>query len=325
MINQLVSGDMVRRELRDLSEPHGSDVVRLGAGAQSGFSVRDGDGHIFVVAMTDIQRKRVVDVAFAEGDAPPAWVLLELAHHVIDQQIDVAGFEGRCGLVMDERGYLHSVLDLPDELTLSSPLHFGGPYELRLPLRLVSTRDFVLIGAAITRTPDFMEIEGDTDLSECAFGSNSLPEGAVFRRNLVLSKSSCDNLPRRLSVGRWLKMKSTEIEVIPSSARIGGGIDAGNSELRVVPPGFDVMGDLILSGSRVRRLSGVTIRGDLFVERMPGLDIREDCEVDGKIFTDDLDMIAVSPRHASKVFVRNPFGYERPQASWLAAQPAVAI
>lgn len=301
----------MRRELRDMASAHGGNVVRLGADAQAGFSLRDSAGLPCLVAITDTHRKRIVDVAVPGTVAVPAAMFIELAEYIREAGIAVDGNESRCGLVRDVEGNLHSLFDLPERLELARPVHFHGDYEIRLPLILRSSSDFVLIGAEITRSPDVVEIDGDADFSECRNGC--LPEGSAFGRNLVLSRSTFPAIPRRISVGRWLRISGTPIEVIPSSARIGG-LDAVDSALRVIPPGMEIPGDVILSGSQVRRISGMRIGGSLYAERLPSFEVTEDCEIGGHVYADRNGSMSLPIGNRSRLFHRSPFGYERSEA-----------
>jgi hypothetical protein len=310
VIGELVSGDMVRRELRDMAAAHGESVVKLASASSFGISVRDGSGRICLVAMLDAGRNLITDVAAPLLSTAPAEVYQALFDHLKMSSLSVVGVEGKCGLVRDTAGELHSIFDMPEELELDERFYLHGAYDIALPRRLRSTADFILIGARITSMCQKIEIGGDADFSECEF--ETFPDRASFHRNLVVRGSTMRKLPRGISVGRWLKMSETKIEAVPVSARIGLGIDAENSTLRIIPPGFTVAGDLLLSGTRTRRLSGVSAGGNLFVERIANIEIGEDCEIGGNIYTDDAD-IRLSARHEGKAYLRVPFGYERMQ------------
>jgi hypothetical protein len=311
VIGELVSGNMVRRELRDMAEAHGESIVRLSTDSSFGISVRDGAGRICLVALLDHGRKRITDIAVPPSTLVPMEVYRELFDHVERASLSIAGVEGKCAVVRDAAGDLHSIFDMPEELDLDAGFYFHGTYDIALPRSLRSTSDFILIGARITSMCQKIEIGGDADFSECDF--ETFPDNSVFQRNLVVRRSTMRKLPRGISVGRWLKMGGTEIEAVPASARIGIGIDAEDSSLRIIPPGFSVTGDLLLSGTRAKRLSGLKVGGSVFIERIAGVEIHDDCEIDGNIYTDDPD-IRLSGRHSEKVFVRSPFGYERRSA-----------
>ncbi len=308
VIGELVSGDMVRRELRDMAAAHDESVVKLASESSFGISVRDDFGRIFLVAMLDSSRRRITDIATPMLAPVPAEIYRTLFDHLQRASISAAGVEGKCALIRDSGGELHSVFDMPEELDLDRDFYFHGNYDIALPRKLRSTADFILNGARITAMCKQINIGGDADFSECDF--EALPDRATFHRNLVIRRSTIRKLSRGISVGRWLKMGGTKIETVPMSVRIGIGIDAENSSLRIIPPGFSVRGDLILSGTRVRRLSGVNVGGSVFVERIAGIDIGDDCEIGGSIYIDDSG-IRLAERHAGRAFVRTPFGYEK--------------
>lgn len=312
MIGELVSEDMVRRELRYMAEAHDQGVVvRMSTNSSFGISVRDASDRTCLVAMLDGGRRRITEVAVQPLGIVPPEVYRELFDHVRQADISIAGVEGKCAVVRDAAGTPHSIFDMPEELELDAGFYFHGGYDIALPRRLRTSSDFILIGARITSMCETIEIGGDADFSECEF--ETFPERTVFHRNLVVSKSTIKKLPRGIVVGRWLKMAGTEIETVPASARIGVGIDAENSRLRIIPPGFAATGDLLISGTRIRRLSGVQIGGNMFIERMAGIEVGDDCEIAGNIYTDDAE-ISLPARFSQKVFIRNAFGYERRKA-----------
>ncbi len=294
-----------------MAEAHGDSVVRFSSGSCFGISIRDGSDRICLVALLDSSRRRVTDIAVPTSILVPREIYRELLEHVQRKSLSIIGVEGKCAVVRDAAGHLHSIFEMPEELELDAGFYFHGAYDIALPRRLRSTEDFVLIGARITSMCQKIEIGGDADFSECEF--ETLPDKSVFHRNLVIRRSTMKKLPRGISVGRWLKMGGTGIETVPVSARIGIGVDAENSRLRIIPPGFTVTGDLLLSGTKIRRLSGVQIGGSVFIERIAGIEIGEDCLIAGNVYTDDAG-ISVPDRISNRVFVRNPFGYERRSA-----------
>jgi len=311
VISHLVSGDMVRRELRDLNAFHGRTVARLmqGPEAAAGFSVRDRDGVVHLVALLDHNRKRITDVMRPIEETVPSSAYLELAHHVIETGLSVDGIENLCGLVRDSEGQLHSLFELPQDLDLSSPVVFHGPYAISLPRMLRSTSDFILMGMKFLAMPEHLEIRGNADFTECEF--DGIPDRSTFHEDLSITSSTIQRLPRGLFVGRWLKMRGTSIDTLPGSIRVGVGIDAEDSGLRIVPPGFELAGDLRISGSSVRRLVGVRIGGSLYIERMVSPELADDCEIGGNIYADTFPC-SLSGHLAGKTFVRTQFGYERP-------------
>lgn len=311
MIGELVSGDMVRRALRHMAEAHGDSVVRFSSDSCFGISIRDGSDRICLVALLDSSRRRVTDIAVPTSILVPREIYRELLEHVQRKSLSIIGVEWKCAIVRDAAGHLHSIFEMPEELELDAGFYFHGAYDIALPRRLRSTSDFILIGARITSMCQKIEIGGDADFSECEF--ETLPDRSVFHRNLVIRRSTMKKLPRGITVGRWLKMGDTGIETVPVSARIGIGVDAENSRLRIIPPGFTVTGDLLLSGTKVRRLSGVQVGGNVFIERIACIEIGEDCLIAGNVYTDDAG-IRVPDRISNRVFVRNPFGYERRSA-----------
>jgi hypothetical protein len=319
LISELVSVDMIRRELRDMAEAHGETVVRLASDSSYALSVRDDSERICLVAPLDSSRRKIVDVVTPVSAQVPSACLVELAEQVRLHDLSVAGFEAKCGLIQDSSGKIHSVFALPDELELDTKFYFNGSYDIVLPRRLVSTSDFVLIGARILSMCEAIEIGGDADFSECDF--ESFPDGAKFHRNLVVSRATMRRLPRGITVGRWLKMVASEVDTIPVSARIGHGIDAENSSLRIIPPGVEIPGDLKLSGTKAKRLSGLKIGGSLYVERVPGMEISDDCVIDGNIYTDEASM-PKGEAHSRKTYLRVPFGYEKAGAARFKRSPS---
>ena len=308
MIGELVSGEMIRRELKYMAEAHGGSVERLAPNSSFGISIRDGSGGICLVALLDSDRKRLTDIAVPPSVVVRQEVYRELFEYVREKSLSIEGVEGKCAIVRDAAGDIHSVFDLPAELEMDCSFNFHGAYDIALPRILRSTADFIMIGARITSMCQMIEIGGDADFSECDF--ETFPDNSVFHRNLVVRSSTIRRLPREISVGRWLKMGDTGIDALPVSARIGTGIDAENSSLRIIPPGFTLTGDLLLSGTRVRRLSGVHVGGSVFVERVGGIEIGDDCLIAGNVYTDEAGL-SVPSRISNRVFVRNPFGYER--------------
>lgn len=312
MIGELVSEDMIRRELRNMAEAHERGVVvRLSTNSSFGISVRDASDITCLVAMLDGGRRRITEVVSQPSGLVPSEAYLELFDHVRQADISIAGVEIKCAAVRDAEGTQHSIFDMPEELELDTGFYFHGGYDIALPRSLKTTADFILTGARIASMCETIEIGGDAEFSECEF--DTFPEKTVFHRNLVVSKSTIKKLPRGITVGRWLKMAETEIETLPVSARIGAGIDAENSSLRIIPPGFATTGDLVLSGTRVRRLSGVRVGGSVFIERVADIEVVDDCEIAGNIYTDDAG-ISLPSRLSDKVFIRKPFGYERRNA-----------
>lgn len=294
-----------------MAEAHDQSVVRLSTDSSFGISVRDASGRICLVAMLDAARRRITEVTVPPSGIVPSEVYRELFDHVQRVNISVAGVEGKCAVVRDSEGTLHSIFDMPEELELDAGFYFHGGYDIALPRRLRTSYDFILIGARIRSMCETIDIGGDADFSECEF--ETFPERSMFHRNLVVRRSTIKKLPRGITVGRWLKMGGTEIETVPVCARIGAGIDAENSSLMIIPPGFAATGDLMLSGTRVRRLSGVHIGGSVFIERVAGIEVGDDCEIAGNIYTDDAG-ISLPGRLSNKVFIRKPFGYERRNA-----------
>jgi hypothetical protein len=312
MICELVSGDMIRRAVRDMAEAHGDSVIRLVSSTSFAISIQDQSQKPWLIALLDTNRQRVIEVVATTMSHVPIEVYQEAFQYIVENQILIDGFENKLGVVRDANNEIHSMFAMPGELELHAPFYLYGPYDIALPRQLHTSSDFILNGARITSMSKKIRIGGDADFSECEF--EALPDGAEFQRNLVLRFSSIKKLPRSLSVGRWLKISGTPIETIPSSARIGIGIDAENSVLRIIPPGFSTAGDLKLSGSKVRKLAGIKIGGSVFVERIKDVVISEDCEIGRFIHTDSPEL-RVPDRLRDYVFQRQSFGYVRMRRS----------
>jgi hypothetical protein len=144
------------------------------------------------------------------------------------------------GLVQDESGRCHSILALPDGLSV------GGNLDL--------------YGTAVTALPEGLRVGGNLDLHGTAV--TALPEGLSVGRDLNLRGTNITALPTRLSVGGDLDLEDTKITALPDGLSVGGNLDVYGTKITSLPEGLRVGGYLDLCGTNITALpEGLSVRG----------------------------------------------------------------